>query len=286
MMQRSCRATIYATLTGLLTAGAITAGMTAASANTAGFCSASSTSTAKATCTETRSINNPASVTDTVKVTNGSNQDATTAWTATCTLGSDTEQTKGGSTSMTPITEALTLPLSNPDSCTVSVTATLSGTGSMLLALTYTPAVAASPSPSPTPSPVPSGPVRIYKGFGGKCLDDAGNSSANRAKVQIWTCNSHDRAQGWVYSGGELIHNGMCANDQRSGGNGSKVILYTCNGAANEIWTHRANGEFVLKANGGNYCLDDPASSTHNGTQLIVWTCKAAANQRWLAAVG
>jgi hypothetical protein len=288
MMQRSCRATIYATLTGLLTAGAITAGMTAASANTAGFCSASSTSTAKATCTLTKSISNPASVSIGVTVTQGSNQDATTAWTATCTLGSDTEQIKGGSTSMTPVTEALTLPFSNADSCTVTATGTLStNSGHMVVALMYTPAAASpSPSPSPTSSPVPSGPVRIYKGFGGKCLDDAGNSSANRAKVQIWTCNSHDRAQGWVYSGGELIHNGMCANDQRSGGNGSKVILYTCNGAANEIWTHHANGEFVLKANGGNYCLDDPASSTHNGTQLIVWTCKAAANQRWLAAVG
>lgn len=46
-------------------------------------------------------------------------------------------------------------------------------------------------------------------------LDDAGNSSALRAKIQIWTCNSHDQAQGWSFSGGELIHNGRCANDQR-----------------------------------------------------------------------
>ena len=42
----------------------------------------------------------------------------------------------------------------------------------------------------------------------------------------------------------------MCANDQRSGGNGSKVILYTCNGGSNELWTHLSNGEYVLKANG------------------------------------
>jgi hypothetical protein len=77
---------------------------------------------------------------------------------------------------------------------------------------------------------------------------------------------------------------GMCLNDQRSGGNGSKVILYTCNGGANEIWTHKSNGEFVLKANGGKYCLDDPASSKHNGTQLIVWTCHNTPNQHWLAS--
>jgi hypothetical protein len=284
-MQRSSRAAVYAALTGLLTAGAITAGVTAASANTAGFCSASSTSTTEATCTVTESINSPASISIGVSVTNGSNQDASTTWTATCTLGSDTETTSGGSAGMTPVTDALTLPFGNADSCTVKATGTLSTkTGSMLVALTYAPA--ASASPSPTPSPAPTGPVHLYKGFGGKCVDDAGNSAAIRAKVIIWSCNSHDRAQGWTFSGGRLVHNGLCLNDQRSGGNGSKVILYTCNGGANEIWTHRANGEFMMKANGGRYCLDDPASSTRNGTQLIVWTCKDSANQRWSAAVG
>ena len=51
-MQRSRRAAVvYATLTGLLAAVAITAGATAAAANTAGFCSASG---AQASCTETR----------------------------------------------------------------------------------------------------------------------------------------------------------------------------------------------------------------------------------------
>jgi len=286
MMQRSFRAAIYTALTGLLTAGAITAGMTAASANTAGFCSASSTSTVKATCTLTHTINSPASVAVGITMESGSaQQNATTAWTATCTLGSDTEKTMGGSLSLTPVTDTITLPFSNPDICTVTATGTLStNSGKMLVALTYTPATSA--SPTPTPSPTPAATVRLYKGFGGKCLDDAGNSSANRAKVIIWTCNSHDRAQGWAYSGGQLIHNGKCLNDQRFGGNGSKVILYTCNGGANEIWTHHANGEFVMKANGGKYCLDDPASSTHNGTQLIVWTCKNSTNQHWLASLG
>jgi len=41
----------------------------------------------------------------------------------------------------------------------------------------------------------------------------------------------------------------------------------------------------VLKANGGKYCLDDPASSQHNGTQLIVWTCTNSANQHWTATL-
>jgi len=279
MMNSSCRAAIYTALTGLLAAGAITMGVTTASANTAGFCSAASTSTVKATCTVTEKISTPADITVAVTMESGAQQTATTAWTATC----DTEKTSGGSTSMTPVTEDVTMASSNPASCTVTATGTLStNSGTMLVALKYDPA-SASPSPSPT---TPSGPVRIYRGFGGKCVDDAGNSSALRAKVVIWTCNGNDAAQKWVFSGGKLMHNGKCLNDQRSGGNGSKVILYTCNGGANELWAHKSNGEFVMKANGGKYCLDDPASSKHNGTQLIVWTCKNGTNQHWFTSLG
>jgi hypothetical protein len=47
------------------------------------------------------------------------------------------------------------------------------------------------------------------------------------------------------------------------------------------IWVHKANGEYVLKANGSKVCLDDPAYSTANGTQLIVYTCSDTRNQRW-----
>jgi hypothetical protein len=112
-------------------------------------------------------------------------------------------------------------------------------------------------------------------------VDDSGNSSANKAKVQIWTCNTKDKAQLWTYSGGELIHNGKCLNDQAWGGNRTKQILYTCNHALNELWTHLSNGEFVLNAKGYKLCLDDPAYSTKNGTQLIVYTCKNSTNQRW-----
>jgi hypothetical protein len=277
IIDRSRRLVACAAVTGLLTAGGIIAGISAATANTAGFCSASG---AKATCKETQTIVTPATITVGVRLTQGTNQDAAVTWTANCSLAGQTATTSGGSTSMTPVTDNLTLAFADPDSCTVSATATLTGTGSMLLSLTYTPAAAASPSATPSPSPSPA-PVHEFKGYAGKCLDDSGNGSANRTKIIIWTCNAQDQAQGWAYSGGELIHNGKCANDQRSGGNGSKVILWTCNGASNEIWTHLANGELVLKANGGRYCLDDPAYSTTSGTQLIIYTCHDGANQRW-----
>src|SRR2546421_11259106 len=121
MMQRSFRAAIYTALTGLLAAGAITMGVTAASANTAGFCSASSTSTVKATCTVTKKISTPADITVSITMESGAQQTASPAWTAT----GDTVKTSGGSTSMTPVTEDVTMASSNPASCTVTATGTL-----------------------------------------------------------------------------------------------------------------------------------------------------------------
>jgi hypothetical protein len=277
MTHRSRRTAVYAIVTGLLAMGGITAGISAASANTAGFCSASGV---KATCTETQTIGTPAAITVSAKLTAGTAQDATIAWSATCTLSGQSAKVTGGSTSMTPVSDNLILPFADPDTCAVSATVTLSGTGSVLLSLTYAPVS----SPTPTPSPVPSNlKYHQVKGYAGKCLDDAGNGKADRTKITIWTCNSSDTAQYFAYSGGEIIRNGKCLNDQRAGGNGSKVILYTCNGASNEIWSHLANGELVLKANGGKLCLDDPAYSTRNGTQLDVWSCKDSSNQRWSA---
>jgi len=67
--------------------------------------------------------------------------------------------------------------------------------------------------------------------------------------------------------------------DQASAGNGGHVILWKCDGASGETWTHNRSGEYVLKANG--LCLDDPAYSTRNGTQLEAYRCDNASNQHW-----
>ena len=129
----------------------------------------------------------PTSVT--VGVTASPNQSATVNWTANCTLGGQTAKTSGGSDSQTPVTDAIVLPFANPDPCTVSATVTLTNTDSgdhLSVAMTYTTGSTASPSAS-APAPA-SG--HLVQGYAGKCVDDAGNSSADRAKVQIWNCSS------------------------------------------------------------------------------------------------
>ena len=210
--------------------------------------------------------------------------DGTTAYDANENLGTVTPITTGTNTAGPPITvgsvgsypDAIAI---TPDGTTAYVANEYSGTVTPITTATNT---------ASTPIPVGSDPGAIaiaitpasheIKGYGGKCADDNGNSSAVRAKVQIWSC-VNDPSQQWSFTGSELKHGNLCMNDQGNKGNGGHVILWTCNGAPNEVWKHTSSSEYVLKSNG--LCLDDPASSTRNGTQLELYRCHNGPNQHW-----
>jgi Ricin-type beta-trefoil lectin domain len=295
-MMRGSRRLIVTAMAGLLAAGAIaatTASLEAANAATeVDYCLGTSSDNPAYTCTVMGTVASPSAIT--VAVTDDGtnvNEDVTVSVTTlSCTDNTGTASEPASSTTgMTPLTDnVLPLPATADGQCTVTATVSLAAaepTGftpsEFTATLSYTPASSASPTPTATATSPSSAPVHPVKGYDGKCVDDNRNSSANRAKVQIWTCSGTDQAQSWTYSHDELIHTGKCLNDQYAGGSGSHVILYTCNGASNEKWTELANGELRLQARGGTLCLDDPAYSTRNGTQLIVYTCKDSRNQRW-----
>ena len=130
-----------------------------------------------------------------------------------------------------------------------------------------------------------------------KCLDNAGNSSSNGSKIQIWQCTSGDPSQQWSFapstSPGEVANAGLsqlgamkihgkCLNIVNNGtANGSKIQLWSCNGAANEQWEIAGGyGELYNPVSGK--CLEDPSSSKNNGTQLDIWSCNGGAWQAWL----
>lgn len=216
-------------------------------------------------------------------------------WSTDCMLSGAHYTNSGDNTfKSSPAWDTLSLNVTNPDQCTVSVTGTLPGTNGNPGTSSATPSPAVptltvnidgqQASASASASASSSGTTtRVHQshGFDGTCLDDKGNSSALRATVQIWTCNSTDMAQNWSYWGSELHHGSMCLNAKGNGRSGSKLILWSCNGAPNEIFIHRSNGEMVEKANGYKFCIDDPGYSTRNGTQLIVYTCHNTPNQHW-----
>jgi hypothetical protein len=185
-------------------------------------------------------------------------------WAGSCTLDGQTAaiQYDGIGGSSEPVIAGITLPFTDPATCTVTVTAV-------------------SPSPSATPSPS-APPVHLVRGFDGMCLRDTGDSAAKRTKIVVWVCDPTAQGQGWTYRGDELrIHGDMCVNAKGRGTSGSPVILWPCNGSPNEIWIRRSNGEYVLKANGYKLCLTDPVYSTGDGTQAVVGVCSDARDQRW-----
>jgi hypothetical protein len=190
------------------------------------------------------------------------------------------------------VTDTLTLGYTDPDECEVlnleaqlesssndGVTLDPDTTGNFTMDLEWTPQSAASSSSATTSSVN----VPYIGGYGGKCIDDRGNSLSNGAELIIWGCNHGDSAQYWTWnSSGELEHDGMCANDPGYGGSGSKLILWSCTGTSNERWSHVTFGRFKLNySSKGALCLDDPGYSTSNGTRLMVYKCNGGGNQDW-----
>ena len=126
------------------------------------------------------------------------------------------------------------------------------------------------------PPPPQGGPI---KGLAGKCVDDFHSSTANRNKIDIWTCNGSGAQRFTFAANGELQVLGKCIDDPAFGRSGTKIVLFTCNGGSNQRWTHHADGTYQLAFR--HLCLDLPASNTRNGTQLVVWSCNNGANQKW-----
>ena len=136
-------------------------------------------------------------------------------------------------------------------------------------------------------------PAGAVQGYHSMCLDNSGSSVgstvADGNKIDLYTCGVTDGQQ-WMLNAtqgpdgnytGELVNsNGMCANDAGYGGAGSKVILWSCTGTSNEIWTYWTHWrEYSVSYGGHTYCMNDPGYSTTPGVQQIVWTCPDTANE-------
>jgi hypothetical protein len=131
----------------------------------------------------------------------------------------------------------------------------------------------------------------LYNGIDDMCTDDAGDSSANGTKIQVWQCNG-DAAQHWTLEPDGTIRingvNGPClALIVPITGNGTLTELWSCiPGDTNQQWhvqPQHANspdpGVELVNGTSG-LCLDNPGSST-NGTRLVLWACNGSAAQDW-----
>jgi poly(hydroxyalkanoate) depolymerase family esterase len=75
---------------------------------------------------------------------------------------------------------------------------------------------------------------------------------------------------------------GKCLDDPNSTTTGgTQQQIYTCNGQANQTWTHTSSGQLSLTVGGSTECLDANGAGTTNGTKVIIWSCNGQANQQW-----
>jgi len=61
--------------------------------------------------------------------------------------------------------------------------------------------------------------------------------------------------------------------------NGTKAILWACNGQTNQQWNLNPDGTITGVQSG--LCLDVTGGNTANGTLVELWICNGGANQQW-----
>lgn len=117
-------------------------------------------------------------------------------------------------------------------------------------------------------------------GVAAMCVDDAGDSSAPGATVQLTTCQN-DAEQNWVIEpGGTIQINGLCLDTQGGGtAAGTPVVLRTCDGGGTQSWSQGAGSSLVNQGSG--LCLDDPGASTSDNTPLQIKPCNGSIEQAW-----
>ncbi len=84
--------------------------------------------------------------------------------------------------------------------------------------------------------------------------------------------------------GGNAIRgmNGLCLDVAGGLREGASLIVFNCNGGANQRFSWGRGGELRT----GNYCVDVASNDTSDGAKLIAYSCNGGRNQRWRSGGG
>ncbi len=75
------------------------------------------------------------------------------------------------------------------------------------------------------------------------------------------------------------VQSGRCVDvPNNATTNGTAVVLWDCNGGANQRWTATASRQLQVY---GNKCLDVAGASTADGAAVQIWDCNGGTNQQW-----
>jgi alpha-galactosidase len=83
---------------------------------------------------------------------------------------------------------------------------------------------------------------------------------------------------------GELhaVGAGKCLDDPNSTTTlGTQQQIHTCDGGANQVWTHTSSNQLTVTVGGSTLCLDAYNNQTSAGTKVETWSCNGNTNQQW-----
>ncbi|MBF6593468.1 MAG: RICIN domain-containing protein [Thermaceae bacterium] len=138
------------------------------------------------------------------------------------------------------------------------------------------------------PTQIKPGVYNLVNTNSGKCLDVAGNSTANGGNVDISTCNGSTN-QKWLI---ETVGNNYkltSVNSSKvlevSGGStkpGANIQQWNYWGGLNQQWLIQPNGSnYQLVSPNSNLCLDVYNFGTNDGTNVQQWSCTGSGAQQW-----
>lgn len=77
-----------------------------------------------------------------------------------------------------------------------------------------------------------------------------------------------------------MVYGNKCLDAYGQGTvNGTRAVIWDCNGQVNQQWNVNANGTITGVQSG--LCLDASGYGTANGTLIHLWSCHGGTNQRW-----
>ncbi|MEV5551860.1 RICIN domain-containing protein [Streptomyces sp. NPDC052309] len=124
-----------------------------------------------------------------------------------------------------------------------------------------------------------------YSPDGGRhCLDVAGASKEDAARVQLWDCNG-SLGQTWkITPEGTLVNpnSGKCLDVADAGtANGTAVQIHTCNGTGAQQWRYDQPTPAAFTNPRSGKCLDVPYGNFANGVRLQIHECNGTGAQVW-----
>ncbi|SDJ00903.1 Dienelactone hydrolase [Lentzea albidocapillata subsp. violacea] len=111
----------------------------------------------------------------------------------------------------------------------------------------------------------------------GKCVDVPGRVQTNGTGLIIWTCNGAANQHWTRTAAGELRIYGN-SKCMDASGQGARVTINSCNGGSGQKWTVGTNGTVTNAASAG--CLD--TGGTADNAPVIVTTCNGGSGQIWI----